>query len=349
MIACRSPNCLPPLKFLLDRKNCQDFLDAVDARGRTALHFACQNPAGTEAVDLLLQNGVSADPFSEDGLCPIHVAIKGGNLDSVKILMKFTKINGKTLLQWANQNGQKAIVDYLFNLFPKVIFKPCCCKIHLGCKRGRYVELLPNRGDEFIGRTNSLHLIAIEGGLKVDRRMNRHEYLDFGSKNYLDPWNVDSDHTQLKNVELFIHYDGEDFQSETYDILTSLHSAAKNCFRLVSEFLEFEIAGQTNSPVVYSALRHLNIIKHLLDKWAYVEAQKLIDEKLLHCIRKNKCDIDDLFHLFLDIRENAHDFTLDVWRETLNRMDILSVSLREVQNLVLWWVSLFVSAGHGQT
>ena len=114
MIASSSGHGLPALKFLLDQESFRDYLEAVTPQGRRALHFACQNPAGSEAAKLLLEHGAHVDHFSADMIHPIQLAVSGKNFAAVKELIKvtehlfvvqrFIRIEGKDIFFNINEN-----------------------------------------------------------------------------------------------------------------------------------------------------------------------------------------------------------------------------------------------------
>lgn len=63
------------------------YLDAVDAKGRTALHYNCAG-GSKQAVQYLLQKGASADASDQSGATPLHWACRYGHDAIVRILLE---------------------------------------------------------------------------------------------------------------------------------------------------------------------------------------------------------------------------------------------------------------------
>jgi hypothetical protein len=62
-------------------------LDAIDAKGRTALHYNCTG-GSAQAVFYLLQNKASADAVDQGGSTPLHWACRYGHDTIVRILLE---------------------------------------------------------------------------------------------------------------------------------------------------------------------------------------------------------------------------------------------------------------------
>jgi len=63
------------------------YLDAVDAKGRTALHYNCAS-GSTQAVLYMLQNKASLEPADQGGSTPLHWASRYGHAPIVRILLE---------------------------------------------------------------------------------------------------------------------------------------------------------------------------------------------------------------------------------------------------------------------
>merc|ERR1712176_1665839 len=63
------------------------FLDAVDAKGRTALHYNCAGGC-TQAVLYLLQKKANVDLADPVGSTPLHWACRYGHAPIVRILLE---------------------------------------------------------------------------------------------------------------------------------------------------------------------------------------------------------------------------------------------------------------------
>jgi len=63
------------------------FLDAVDSKGRTALHYNCAG-GSAQAVHYLLQHGASVDLLDRSGSTPLHWAARYGHAPIVRLLLE---------------------------------------------------------------------------------------------------------------------------------------------------------------------------------------------------------------------------------------------------------------------
>ncbi|CAK8992080.1 unnamed protein product [Durusdinium trenchii] len=63
------------------------FLDAVDSKGRTALHYNCAG-GSAQAVNYLLQHGASVDLLDRSGSTPLHWAARYGHAPIVRLLLE---------------------------------------------------------------------------------------------------------------------------------------------------------------------------------------------------------------------------------------------------------------------
>ncbi|CAJ1454953.1 unnamed protein product [Effrenium voratum] len=63
------------------------FLDAVDSKGRTALHYNCAG-GSSQAVHYLLQHGASVDLADRSGSTPLHWAARYGHAPIVRLLLE---------------------------------------------------------------------------------------------------------------------------------------------------------------------------------------------------------------------------------------------------------------------
>jgi len=63
------------------------FLDAVDSKGRTALHYNCAG-GSAQAVHYLLQHGATVDLLDRSGSTPLHWAARYGHAPIVRLLLE---------------------------------------------------------------------------------------------------------------------------------------------------------------------------------------------------------------------------------------------------------------------
>ncbi|GAW27419.1 putative ankyrin repeat protein [Rosellinia necatrix] len=97
-------------------------VDAVNNRGRTALHLSVESSDEEhrdDMVRLLLSHGANPEATSDGGWTPLHNAVQSGHLSTVALLLD-TKArvnaelsNGMTPLHWAAYNGFGEIVKLL--------------------------------------------------------------------------------------------------------------------------------------------------------------------------------------------------------------------------------------------
>lgn len=95
-------------------------INAVQNRGKTALHFASLNNR-EDFVDLLINNGASLDPKSDGQWTPLINAADKGHAGVVgKLLAAGAKVNAQTsthmtALHWAASNGHEEVVKVLLD------------------------------------------------------------------------------------------------------------------------------------------------------------------------------------------------------------------------------------------
>lgn len=93
-------------------------LEVVNAKGRTALHAACEF-ASREAFDILLEAGANVHARASSGSTPFYLACRGGDTAIVKRLRDCgCDINSRTHDSWtpimeAVENGHEDVVDLL--------------------------------------------------------------------------------------------------------------------------------------------------------------------------------------------------------------------------------------------
>lgn len=94
------------------------FLDAADAKGRTALHYNCAG-GGTQAVLYMLQNRASVDTPDQGGSTPLHWACRYGHAPIVRILLEAKSdpdrqnVLGDTSMHEAAALGRVSPLQYL--------------------------------------------------------------------------------------------------------------------------------------------------------------------------------------------------------------------------------------------
>lgn len=111
------PCCLILLAYGAD-------LNLCDNKGKTALHYACQN-GFSDVASKLLDQGSDSSILDASGMTPVHLATIEGHNDCVKLLLnrnpqfKETQSNGEGLLSMAAKHGNPRLLEYLFH-FPSL-------------------------------------------------------------------------------------------------------------------------------------------------------------------------------------------------------------------------------------
>ena len=82
-------------------------LDIQTKLGRTALHYALENPAAESIVTLLLEAGASVSIVDEDNETPLHGAAWKGDVNSMRLLLDHVKQKSDVDIQ--NVNGSTAL------------------------------------------------------------------------------------------------------------------------------------------------------------------------------------------------------------------------------------------------
>ena len=98
----------------------QSILDITDNRGRTALHYAAEGDAPV-VIQTLLDRGANINRQDEEGQTPLYMAAYGGYPASVRVLIKgganvhLADEDGNTPLHVAAGNGREvAVIDLLY-------------------------------------------------------------------------------------------------------------------------------------------------------------------------------------------------------------------------------------------
>ena len=92
----------------------------VNASGWSALHYAAWR-AHVDVCKLLLENGADIDARGPNGITPVMMAVRSGDLETVKLLvwevadLRFETIDGSTALSWAEKFGYGEIAQHLRN------------------------------------------------------------------------------------------------------------------------------------------------------------------------------------------------------------------------------------------
>lgn len=90
-------------KILAEYPNSRQLLDAVDNKGRTALHFASVR-GHTKCVEFLLQSGTNVDTRDSDGRTALFEAAAGGYLlflQQLTISPRFHALREKAAGLWS--------------------------------------------------------------------------------------------------------------------------------------------------------------------------------------------------------------------------------------------------------
>ena len=99
-IACQEGH-LEIIKIILkvtSRDMCQSILDMADNEKNLPFHLACKNNR-TEVAEILIKEAHKEiiEKRSEDGLSPLHIAVKLDNLKLVQLLLEGVKVDGKPI------------------------------------------------------------------------------------------------------------------------------------------------------------------------------------------------------------------------------------------------------------
>ncbi|HIE27124.1 TPA: hypothetical protein EYP66_07545, partial [Candidatus Poribacteria bacterium] len=87
--------------------------------GRSALWNAVNRADYDDVIECLLEHGAKVDEPDDEGLTPLHAAVRSCNLKAAELLVRYgTEINakdkrGKTPLKWALDAEHEAVVDLL--------------------------------------------------------------------------------------------------------------------------------------------------------------------------------------------------------------------------------------------
>ncbi|XP_023328773.1 uncharacterized protein LOC111701632 [Eurytemora carolleeae] len=155
--------CLKVLLYLLEKEGSparvEEVLDARNSKGRTVLHLAARSPISSTSTRLLLDLGVQVDCTDEYGLTPLHMAVKFGVLDTVRILLQQggdksnggLDINGRSLL---HHSSSVEITRYLLRRG----FSPDLSTLKYQTRKGGIDNVRLFLDDTFIRRDNLLIL-----------------------------------------------------------------------------------------------------------------------------------------------------------------------------------------------
>ncbi|MFC1746646.1 ankyrin repeat domain-containing protein [Candidatus Riflebacteria bacterium] len=88
----------------------------LPGRNLTPLHLACINPAGVEIAGYLIEKGSKIDFQGDGGYTPLHWAVKRGNIETVKMLLKkgcslkLKDVTDRTAADLAFESGNNELI-----------------------------------------------------------------------------------------------------------------------------------------------------------------------------------------------------------------------------------------------
>ena len=176
------PLTVIPQKLEKTLRQAEEDLDAVDNKGRTALHLAVISN-DLETVKSLLERFVkNVDATDRYGKTPLHYAGEKGNLDVVQLLLDngadvhARSTGAPTALHWAAGKGNLDVVQMLLNNGADVHARSTGgpTALHWAAGKGNLdvVQMLLNNGANInladgIGGQTSLHLAAAKGNVNL--------------------------------------------------------------------------------------------------------------------------------------------------------------------------------------